>query len=287
MSQPDAPDRLTDAARAAIGQDWVHKPALPGKRGDRLAGKLALVTGIGAGIGRAIALMFAQQGAQVVGCDIDALAAQATVDAAVAQGLLVRSLHPVDLTQPAQVRRTVDRAGELLGGLDILVNAAAFGAFEWLELMDYDSQWRKTLVGEVDIVFLACQAAWPLLRERGGGSVINFASANARMALSLSPALAHCAGKGAVLAMSRQLAMEGAPLGIRVNTLSPALVETAATRAPLDNIPGFKEQVLTKFMVKRLGQPEDIGWLAIYLASDESTWVTAADFAIDAGATAW
>jgi NAD(P)-dependent dehydrogenase (short-subunit alcohol dehydrogenase family) len=175
----------------------------------------------------------------------------------------------------------------MLGGLDILVNAAAFGAFEWLELMDYDSQWRRTMVGEVDIVFLACQAAWPHLRERGGGSVINFASANARMALSLSPALAHCAGKGAVLAMSRQLAMEGGSLGIRVNTISPALVETAATRWPLDNIPGFKEQALSKFMVKRLGQPEDIAWLAIYLASDESTWVTAADFAIDAGATAW
>ncbi len=117
--------------------------------------------------------------------------------------------------------------------------------------------------------------------------MINFASANARMALPLSPALAHCAGKGAVLAMSRQLAMEGGPHGIRVNTISPALVETAATRYPLDNLPGFREQVLEKFMVKRLGQPEDIGWLAVYLACDESSWVTAADFNIDAGATAW
>jgi len=107
------------------------------------------------------------------------------------------------------------------------------------------------------------------------------------MALPRSPALAHCAGKGAVLAMSRQLAMEGGPHGIRVNTVSPALVESAATRQPLETIAGFKEQVLEKFMVKRLGQPEDIGWLAIYLASDESSWVTAADFSIDAGATAW
>jgi len=81
--------------------------------------------------------------------------------------------------------------------------------------------------------------------------------------------------------------MEGGPFGIRVNTISPALVETAATRAPLDCIPGFREQVLEKFMVKRLGQPEDIGWLAVHLASDESGWVTAADFSIDAGATAW
>ena len=262
-------------------------PALPGRRGDRLNGKVAVVTGIGAGIGRGMALMFAQQGARVVGCDIDATSAQATVEAAAAQGLTIDSLHPLDLTQQGLVRRLIEHAAELHGGIDILVNAAAFGVFEWLEQMDYESQWRRTLTGEVDIVFLACQAAWSHLKARGGGSVINFASANARMALPLSPALAHCAGKGAVLAMSRQLAMEGGPHGIRVNTISPALVETAATRHQLDHSPGFREQALSKFMIKRLGQPEDIGWLAIYLASDESGWVTAADFSIDAGATAW
>jgi NAD(P)-dependent dehydrogenase (short-subunit alcohol dehydrogenase family) len=265
----------------------VVKPALPGRPGDRLAGKVAVVTGIGAGIGRGIALMFAQQGASVVGCDIDAASARATCAAAAAQGLAVDAMQPLDLTQPGEARRLIEHAVTCHGGVDVLVNAAAFGAFEWLEQMDYESQWRKTLTGEVDIVFLACQAAWAHLKARGGGSVINFASANARMALPLSPALAHCAGKGAVLAMSRQLAMEGGPFGIRVNTISPALVETAATRHPLDNIAGFAEQALSKFMIKRLGQPEDIGWLAVYLGSDESSWVTAADFSIDAGATAW
>ncbi|MDE2368105.1 MAG: SDR family oxidoreductase [Burkholderiales bacterium] len=267
----------------------THEPraALPGKKGDRLAGKVAVVTGIAAGIGKGVALMFAQQGAQVVGCDIDAAGARNTVDEAQAQGLALTSLHPLDLTEPAAVQRLMDETAKLHGGIDIVVNAAAFGAFKWLEEMDYEMDWRKTLVGEIDIVFLACKAAWPHLKRRGGGSVINFASANARMALPLSPALAHCAGKGAVLAMSRQLAMEGSAHGIRVNTISPALVETAATRHPLDHIEGFREHVLAKFMVKRLGQPADIGWLAIYLASDESTWVTAADFNIDGGATAW
>jgi len=263
------------------------RPALPGRPGDRLTGKVALVTGIGAGIGRGIAAMFAQQGATVVGCDVDAAAAQASVDAAAAQGLAIDSLHPLDLTQPGQAARCVEHAVERHGGLDVLVNAAAFGAFEWLEDMDYERHWRRTLTGEVDIVFLACQAAWPQLKARGGGSVINFASANARMALPSSPALAHCAGKGAVLAMSRQLAMEGAPHGIRVNTISPALVETAATSGPLRDLAGFREQVMSKLMIKRIGRPEDIGWLAVYLACDESTWVTGADFAVDGGATAW
>lgn len=265
----------------------VVKPALPGQRGERLAGKVALVTGIGAGIGRGIALMFARQGAQVLGCDIDAAGAQATVDAAAAEGLAIASLHPLDLTQPASSQRLVAEAQRRFGGVDILVNAAAFGAFEWLEQMDYENHWRRTLTGEVDIVFLAVQAAWPALKARGGGAIINFASANAYQALPLSPALAHCAGKGAVLAMSRQLAMEGAPHGIRVNTISPALVETAATRYPMENIPGFREQVMGKLMLKRVGQPEDIAWASVYLASDEASWVTAADFNIDGGATAW
>ena len=87
--------------------------------------------------------------------------------------------------------------------------------------------------------------------------------------------------------MTRQIAAEGAPHGIRANTISPALVETAATKYPLENIPGFREQVMSKLMVKRLGQPVDIAWAAVYLCSDEASWVTASDFQIDGGATSW
>lgn len=263
------------------------KPALAGHAGTRLAGKVALVTGIGAGIGKGCALLFAQQGARVVGCDIDAGAAETTIAEARAQGLMIDSLHPCDLTVPAQVKRFIELGIERHDGFDILVNAAAFGVFEPLESMDYETGWRKTMTGELDIVFLACQAAWPHLIARGGGAILNFASANAYVALETSPALAHCAGKGGVLAMTRQIAAEGSRHGIRANTISPALVETAATRFPLENIPGFREQVMTKLMVKRLGQPVDIAWAAVYLCSDESSWVTASDFQIDGGATSW
>jgi len=254
---------------------------------NRLAGKVAVVTGIGSGIGRGCALMFARHGAAVMGCDIDAAAATAAAAMARAEGLSVESVHPCDLSDPADAAGLMAATLERYGGMDILVNAAAFGAFAWIGDMHYETDWKRTLVGELDVVFVACKAAWPHLIARGGGSVINFGSANAHMALPGSPALAHCAGKGGVLAMTRQLAMEGAPHGIRVNTISPALVVTSATQPVLDNVPGFRETVMHKLMLKRLGQPEDIAWCAVYLASEESSWVTAADFRIDGGSTAW
>ncbi len=263
------------------------KPPHAAHRGERLAGKIAFVTGIGAGIGKGIALLFAHQGARVVGCDLDAAGAAAAVPEARELGAPIDSLHPVDLTDPAQVRRFIADGIGMHGRRDILVNAAAFAAFQPLATMDYEREWRRTLTGELDVVFLACQAAWPHLVAAGGGAILNFASANAYVALDASPALAHCAGKGGVLAMTRQIAAEGAPLGIRANTISPALVETAATRGPLDHVPGFRGEVMRKLMIKRLGQPVDIAWAAVYLCSDEASWVTAADFRVDSGATAW
>jgi NAD(P)-dependent dehydrogenase (short-subunit alcohol dehydrogenase family) len=250
-----------------------------------LAGKVAVVTGIGAGIGQGCALMFARHDAKVFGCDIDASKAQATVALAAKESLPLYSLHPCDLTEASGAARLVQHAMERFGRIDILVNAAATASFAWIEQMDYEAQWRRTLIGELDIVFLACQAAWPHLKVNGG-SIINFASANAHAALSGSAALAHCAGKGGVLAMTRQLAMEGAAHGIRANTISPALVVTDATKPVLET-PGFLDNVMSKLMLKRLGKPEDIGWCATFLASDESSWITAADFRIDGGATAW
>lgn len=253
----------------------------------RLAGKVAIVTGIGSGIGQCCALMFARQGALVLGCDLDPEAAQQTVQQAQALGLRMHSLHPCDLTDPDQAARLVSVAVQMHGGLDILVNAAAWAAFAWIEEMDYHQQWRKTLTSELDLVFLLCQAAWPQLKVRGGGSIVNFASANAWMALKGSPALAHCVGKGGVLAMTRQLAMEGGPHGIRVNSISPGLIETSATRAHLAADPAFVQVALDHQLLNtRIGRPEDIAWAAVYLASDEASWVTATDVRVDAGATA-
>jgi NAD(P)-dependent dehydrogenase (short-subunit alcohol dehydrogenase family) len=235
---------------------------------DRLQGRVAVVTGAAHGIGQGVAALFRQEGATVIGVDL--------------QG----ADRDCDLLNEEAVQSLFASIGAEHGRIDSLVNAAAFAIFDWIETMTY-ADWKTTLAGELDIVFLPTRAAWPWLKASGAASVINFASANARHALEGSPALAHCAGKGGVLAMTRQLAMEGAPHGIRANTIAPGFIRTAATQRHLDDDPGFKEKVLAKNMLKLLGEPSDIGWAAVWLASQEARYVTGADIAIDAGATTW
>jgi NAD(P)-dependent dehydrogenase (short-subunit alcohol dehydrogenase family) len=252
---------------------------------DRLNGKIALVSGVGSGIGQGCALMMARHGAAVAGVDINGEAAAATRRLAEAEGLAIVD-RQADLTDPAQVRTVVDGVASDLGGIDVLVNAAAVAEFVWIEDMDYERHWRRTLSGELDTVFLMCKAVWPHMIARGGGAIVNLASANAYVALKESPALAHTAGKGGVLAMTRQLAMEGAPHRIRANSISPGMIVTGATRPVLER-PEFVAAVKEKLMLDRLGQPEDIAWGAVYLASDEASFVTGADLSIDGGAIAW
>jgi NAD(P)-dependent dehydrogenase (short-subunit alcohol dehydrogenase family) len=138
----------------------------------------------------------------------------------------------------------------------------------------------------LDLVFHACQAVFPYMIERGGGSIINVGSISAHVALKVLPAVAHMAAKGGVVAMSKQIAMEGGKHQIRCNTISPGLVETAQTKVAMSD-PQWMAAMLDKLMLGRAGQPEDIAPLVLYLASDESKWVTAADFAIDGGTTGW
>jgi len=252
---------------------------------ERLKGKVAVVTGSGNGIGKGVALMLARHGARVCGCDIDVTAAAATVAEAQQEGLPLVSVHPCDLTRPADVQRLMDSAAQRYGGIDALINAGGWGAFKFIEDMEH-SDWKRTLEGELDVVFNGCKAAWKYLKARGGGSIVNFASANAYQALQGSGALAHCAGKGGVMAMTRQLAMEGGPHNIRANSISPGMIVTAATRPVLEQ-PGFLDNVLSKMMIKRVGQPEDIAWFVTFLISNEANWLTGADYHIDGGATAW
>lgn len=244
----------------------------------RLAGKRAVVTGAGRGIGRQIAVMYAAEGAQVLACDID-LAALADLTSQI-PGLRT---HAADLTTEEGAAGLAGAAAAL-GAVDILVNAAAIVRFAPLADMTL-ADWHTTTKGEIDTVFLVTRALWPLLAASGQAAIVNFSSANARQALKGLPAIAHTAGKGAVMAMTRQMAMEGGPLGIRANSIAPGFTLTEETAQHLDT--ALMDQVRAKLMVGRLGTTTDIGHLAIYLGSDESSYVTGADMAIDGGATAW
>lgn len=261
-----------------------HLSAEAANKQQRLAGKVAVVTGSGAGIGKGCALMFARQGATVVAADLNPTAIEVTVAEAEALGLKMYGFAPCDMTDPVAVKNLFDFAVEQCAGVDILLNAAATAVFKPIEEMTYED-WQLTLAGELNTVFLACKTAWPHLIARGGGSIINFASVNAYLVLEGSAALAHCAGKGGTLAMTRQLAVEGGPHNIRANTIAPGMTVTAAT-SPVLKTPGFLDNVFAHAILKRVGQPEDIAWAATFLASDESSWITAADFSVDGGARA-
>jgi NAD(P)-dependent dehydrogenase (short-subunit alcohol dehydrogenase family) len=254
---------------------------------NRLAGKVALVTGIGAGIGQGCALIFAREGATVFGCDIDGRRAAATVASAQESGLKIDCGAAVDLTQADQVQACVDELIRRHGRIDVLVNAGAINPqFAPTAQMSYEKIWVPTLVGEVDIVFLMCKAVWPHLVAAGGGSIVNFASVAAYRGAAFAGMLAHCAGKGAVLSMTRQLALEGAPHRIRANTIAPGLVATLATASQGMTAGEKREQMESSIPLGRIGKPEDIAYCALYLASDEASWVTGTNITVDGGITA-
>jgi NAD(P)-dependent dehydrogenase (short-subunit alcohol dehydrogenase family) len=251
----------------------------------RLKDKVCIITGTGSGMGRAAALLFCKEGAKVVGSDINADNAQAALrDAQKAGGQMV-SLQPADLTKQERCDALVDLALKTYGGIDVVYNNAATAYFGWMDTFTYD-EFARTIEEELLIVFRFCKTVWPHLVARGGGSIINVASTSAKVAYKALPGIAHTAAKGGVLAMTRQLAMEGGKHNIRANTISPGLIKTGATRELLKD-PNFINPMMEKLMLGRVGQPEDVAPAAVYLASDESSFVTGADIAVDGGTTAW
>ncbi|WP_197277082.1 SDR family NAD(P)-dependent oxidoreductase [Sphingomonas profundi] len=250
----------------------------------RLAGRTCIVTGSGGSIGRASCLRFAAEGANVVGCDIAAAGAAETLAQVEAGGGTMISIHPADLTDKAQCARVIAAAVEAFGGVDVIFNNGAMAYFDWIDTID-DETWHKTINQELDIVFLMTRAAWPeLVKTRG--AIVNVASLSAWAGIERLPGLAHAAAKGGVLAMTRQLAMEGRHHGIRANSVSPGTIETNQTRMILDDAEWSRVQ-LGRAMMNRMGQPEEVASVVAFLASADASYVTGADVAVDGGVRAW
>jgi meso-butanediol dehydrogenase/(S,S)-butanediol dehydrogenase/diacetyl reductase len=247
----------------------------------RLAGKRVLITGTAGGQGAAAQRLFAQQGARVVGCDLQPGAAEATASALRDEGYDVWG-HDLDLTDSAASEAWVEAGVDKLGGLDVLYNNAAGFGFSQFSAMTLEL-WRHVMDVELHIIFHTTSPAWKHLCD-GGGSLINTASYSALRGIGPLGQVAHSAAKGAIVSMTRSLAVEGAEFGVRANSISPGFVASPSTDAAVD--PKGRAWQLSNALLQRPGTGEDIAQMALYLSSDESSWVTGQNLSVDGGATA-
>lgn len=251
-----------------------------------LNNKIILVTGSGGGLGRAAALTFAGEGARVVGCDINVAANNETAALVRNAGSEMTAIAPVDLTDPGQVSKMVEEGAAAYGGLDVVYNNAAiqyFGAMPDFSIKD----WQATIAGELNIPFYVSKFTWPHLVRRGGGVIINIASMAGMIAGETPPMIGHVAAKAGVIAMTRQLALEGAAHGIRAVSISPGPFLTPASDRDLGNNQAARDAITRKTLLKRFGKPEELVALAAFLASDHASYITGANYVVDGGATAW
>lgn len=250
----------------------------------RLQGKVALITGAGSGIGRESATLFASEGAKVVCVDIDQESATKTVALIVeagGEGISVRA----DVSAAKDSAAMVNAAVETFGGLHVMFNNAGI-----MHIDDGDAQttseaiWDLTMNINAKGVFFGCKYGIPAIRDSGGGSIINTASFVASLGAA-TPQVAYTASKGAVLAMTRELAVVHARQGVRINALSPGPLQTKLLMDFLDT-EEKKQRRLVHVPMGRFGLAAEMAQAALFLASDDSSYMTGNDFRVDGGITA-
>ncbi len=244
----------------------------------RLEGKVALITGTGGGQGRSAALKFTAEGARVVGCDVLVEENEETVRQVLAAGGEMVGMAPVDLGDPEQAKAWVDEAAAAFGKVDVLYNNAGIGRHKPIEELTIDD-WRFTMRNEVDLVFWVTKFAWPYLKESKG---IIISTASIAGHVGIANLVPHCTGKGAVLSMSRAFAAEGAPFGIRSVSISPGPIASPVS-AEIMADPERAAAWAQSTILKRVGTVDEVAAAAIYLASDDASFLTGCDLAIDGG----
>ena len=250
----------------------------------RLSGKVALITGAGSGIGRQAALRFAAEGARVAAVDVNAAAGEAVVEEVAAAG--GRALFvEADVSRGSDCAAMVARAEAEFGALHVLFNNAGISHADDADAVDTEEAvWDLTMAVNLKGVFLGCKHGVPALRRAGGGSIINTASFVALLGAAV-PQLAYTASKGGVLALTRELAVVHAREGIRVNALCPGPLRTELLMKYLDT-ESKRQRRLVHIPMGRFGEAGEIADAALYLASDESSFVTGTAFNVDGGITA-
>lgn len=250
----------------------------------RLEGKVAVITGAGSGIGKVAAERFATEGAHVVVADVDGAAADAVASGIAAAGGSALAVE-TDVSDEDRVDAMVGAAVDAYGGLHVLVNnAGVFPADDGGVLETPPATWQKVMEVNLKGVWFGCRSAVPAMLAGGGGSIVNIASFVALMGAATAQ-VAYTASKGGVLALSREVAIEYARRGIRVNALCPGPIETPLLAELLAD-PARRERRLVHVPIGRFGRPEEIAAAALFLASDDSSFMTGSALVVDGGITA-
>ncbi len=247
----------------------------------RLEGKIALITGIGGGMGREAARRFCAEGARVVGCDLFAEGAEETVAAIRADGGEITNFAPVELSDPASAQQWVEAALEVYGGADILYNNASSPRFGPVQELSFED-WDYVIDNELNLVFYATKAIWPYFMQHGG-VVLNVGSIAGTRGVEFMAQNAHGTAKGGVISLTQQLAAEGGRYGIRAVCVSPGFTVTPSTAWLVDSGPQPFKDNIARIPLGRVGQPEDIVNAALFLASDEASWITGVNLVVDGG----
>ena len=250
----------------------------------RLDGKIALITGAASGMGKVAAELFAREGARVLLADVTDEAGRAAADEISSAGGHAAFVH-TDVSKPEELEAAVRSTVARFGALNVLYNnAGIFPADDGSVTETSERTWDRVMDINLKGVFLGCKYAIPAMIESGGGSIINVASFVALVGAATAQ-IAYTASKGGVLSMTREIAVEFARKGIRANALCPGPIETPLLAELLAD-PARRERRLVHIPVGRFGQAEEIARAALFLASDESSFVTGATFVVDGGITA-